>query len=78
MGRGFHQDLILVIVLEAIGILTITTIRGSTRGLYIGHIPGFWTEASKQGSGMTGSCSYFHIIGLEEDTPFIGPESLKC
>jgi hypothetical protein len=42
-GRWFHDDLVLIIVLEPIGILTVSTIGGTARRFYIGHPPRFRT-----------------------------------
>jgi hypothetical protein len=74
---GFHDDLILIVVLKPIGILSVSTIGGPAGGLNIGHPPGFWTQGPKKSGRMESSSPHFHVIGLLDDTPLICPESLQ-
>ena len=41
-GRGLQHHLVLVVVLQAVGVLTITTIFGAAARLHISSLPGLW------------------------------------
>ncbi len=75
--RRFHDHLKLVIVLQPIGIFTVTTVRGATRRLDIGHLPGFGTENAQKGRRMKSSGALFKIIRLLKDTPLASPVVLQ-
>jgi hypothetical protein len=75
--RRLQDDLILVVVLKAIGVFPVTTVRGSARWLHISHLPGFRTEHPQKGSWMKGSCPDFDVIGLLQDAILPCPKILK-
>jgi hypothetical protein len=76
-GRGFDDDLILIIVLEAIGILSVSAIGGATGRLHIGDLPGFRSQDPEKGGRVKSPCAHFDIIGLLNHTALIRPESLQ-
>jgi hypothetical protein len=76
-GRRFHDDLILVIVLEPIGILPVTAIRRTTGRFNIGHPPRFRAKNLEKRSRVKGPRADFRTIGLLDDTSLICPESLE-
>jgi hypothetical protein len=69
-GR-LHDDLILIVVLESIGILSISTVGGPAGGLHIGHPPGLWAQDPEESSRMESPGTHFRIIGLLDHTPLI-------
>jgi hypothetical protein len=78
IDRGrFDDDLILIIVLEAIGILPVSAIGGTTGGLHIGDLPGFRSQDPEKGGRVKSSCAHFDIIGLLNHTALIRPEPLQ-
>jgi hypothetical protein len=76
-GRGFDDDLILIIVLKAIGILSVSAISGATGGLHIGDLPGFRSQDPEKGGRVKSPCAHFNIIGLLNHTALIRPEPLQ-
>jgi hypothetical protein len=76
-GRGFDNHLILIIVLEPVGILSVSAIGRSPRGLNIGHSPRLRTQGPEKGGRMKGPGTYLHVIGLLDNTSLICPESLQ-
>ncbi len=53
LGRGFHDDLELVIVLEAVGVLPVAPVRGRRDGWMHGVL-WFRSETAKECGGMNG------------------------
>jgi hypothetical protein len=76
-GRGFDDDLILIIVLEAIWIFSVSAIGGATGRLHIGDLPGFRSQDPEKGGRVKSPCAHFYIIGLLNHTALIRPESLQ-
>ena len=75
--RRFEHHLILVIVLEAVGVLAIASIFGTTAGLHIRGLPGLWAQGTQEGGGVTGTGPDFHVIGLQQRTALCVPVALE-
>jgi hypothetical protein len=75
--RRFDDDLILIIVLEAIGILTISTIGWTARWFNISHPPWLRAQDPEEGCRVESPGTYLNIIRLLNHTSLICPESLK-
>ena len=75
--RRFEHDLILIVVLHAVGVLAITTVLGAARGLNIGGFPGLGAERAQKGRGVAGAGADFHIVGLEQGAPLFVPVTLE-
>jgi hypothetical protein len=73
-GRGFDDDLILIIVLEPIGIFTVSTIGWTARRFHIGHPPRLRAQNPEKGSRMESSGTHLCIVGLLNHTSLIRPE----
>ena len=79
VGRArLQDDLKLVIVLEAVGVLAIAAILGAARGLHIGCFPRSRPQSPQRGGGVKRAGTNLHVVGLENDTAALGPELLKC
>ncbi len=76
-GRGLHDNLELVVMLQPVGIFAVAAILGAARGLYIGHIPRLGPEAPEKGCLVKCARPDFHVIGLLQHAVFIGPVGLK-
>jgi hypothetical protein len=76
-GRGFDDDLILIIVLEPIGILPVTAIRGAAGRLHISDLPRFGTQNPEKSGRVKSPSAHFEIIGLLNHTALVRPESLQ-
>jgi len=76
-GRGFDNNLILIIVLKPVGILSVSTIGRSTRRFDIGHFPRLRAQSPEKGGRMKGPGTYLHVIGLLNNTSLICPEPLE-
>ena len=68
--RWLDDDLVLVIVLQAIGIFAVAAILGAARGLHVSCGPRLWPDGTQGGGGMKGAGAYFHVIGLQNHAAF--------
>ena len=77
VGRRFQHDLVLVVVLHAVGIFPVPAISWTAAGLRIRSTPGFRPEGTEERSGMECARAHFQIIGLVDDTPAVGPKTMQ-
>jgi hypothetical protein len=75
---GFHDHLILIIVLKPIGILAVSTIGGTAGRFDIGHSPWFRAQGPEESGRVKRPGPHLCIIRLLNHTPLICPESLQC
>src|SRR5690606_27284544 len=68
-----QDDLVLVIVLQAVGVFAIAPVLRTARGLHIGSIPRARTERTKRRRGMERTCANLHVIGLKDHAALLGP-----
>ena len=66
-GRGFQNDLILEVLVEAIGILTVATVGWSPRRLHVGDAIGCRTEHAKKCLRMHCARTDLGIVRLLQD-----------
>src|SRR5699024_741124 len=50
--RGFHHDLVLVIVLQAVGVFTIAAVARATAGLQVGGVPRLGADGTQERGRM--------------------------
>jgi hypothetical protein len=72
-GRGLHDDLVLVVMLEPVGVLPVTAVGWPPGGLYVGHIPGLGAQGAQKGRRVEGAGADLEVIGLLEDATLVGP-----
>jgi hypothetical protein len=68
----------LVIVLKAVWVFTITAIGRSSARLYIGSVPGLWSDRAQERGWMKSAGAYFHIEWLHQYAALICPISLQA
>jgi hypothetical protein len=69
-GRWLEHHLVLVVVLQAVGVLAVATVLGPAAGLHIGGLPGLGAERAQKGGGVAGPGPDFHVIGLQSAQPW--------
>jgi hypothetical protein len=72
-----QHDLILIVVLQAIWILAVSSIRRPPTWLRIGCPPGLRTKGSEERGWMKGARPHLQIIGLMDDAALLGPVSMQ-
>src|SRR3546814_3101833 len=72
-GRRLQDDLILVIMLEAVRVLVIAAIRRPAARLDIGDVPRLGAEAAQRRRGVKGTRPDTHVIGLQNRTAACAP-----
>ena len=75
--RGLHDDLKLVVALQAVGVVAVSAVGGAARRLHIGGIPRLRADGTQESGGMECPRAHFHIIGLQDDTALLRPEALQ-
>ena len=75
--RRLEDDLKLVVVLQAVRVLTVAAIGRPAGGLDVGHVPRFGAERAQEGRRMEGPGAFFHIVRLLDDTALVGPVVLQ-
>jgi hypothetical protein len=75
--RGFHKDLVLIVVLKPVWVFSIAPIRRSARRFDIGHPPRLRAQDPEECGRIERSRPYLQIVGLLDDTSLIGPESFQ-
>jgi hypothetical protein len=75
--RRLEYDLILIIVLEPVGVLSIAAIRRPARRFDIGNLPRLRAQDPEEGGGIERPRPNLQIIGLLNDTSLICPESFQ-
>ena len=72
-GRGLQDDLILKVLVEAIGIFAVATVGGPTRRLHVGDAIGRGTEHAEEGFRMHRAGADFGVVRLLEDAALMVP-----
>jgi hypothetical protein len=64
-------------MLQAVRVLAIAAVSGTTARLHVGGIPVFWTDRTQESSSMESAGAYFHIVGLKYHTTLLRPVLLQ-
>src|SRR5579871_4564262 len=75
--RWLHDDLELVIVLQAVGVFAITAVLRPPRRLHISGVPSLRPQRPQGGCGVKGTGAHLHVIGLQDDAALLRPEALQ-
>ncbi|CDQ10030.1 ATP synthase F0, C subunit (fragment) [Acidithiobacillus ferrivorans] len=73
----FEHRLKLIVVLKTIGIVSVTTIRGTPGGLHIGGSPWLGADGPQESGRVEGAGTDGHVHGLEQNAALTGPEALQ-
>src|SRR5665213_3852245 len=71
--RRLKNNLILVIMLHAVGVFAVAAVFGSAARVYISHMVGFGTQNPEKRGGIEGSGALFKIVGLLNDATLTAP-----
>src|SRR5688572_29510158 len=75
--RGFQDDLVLVIVLQAVRIVAVAPVLRPARGLHVRRAPGLGADRAQEGGGVEGAGADFHVVGLQQLASLAVPESVQ-
>ena len=79
IGRGrLHDDLVLIIMLQPVGVLAVAAIGGAAARLDIGGAPGLRPQGAQRGGGVEGAGAHLHIIGLQDHAALARPELVQA
>ena len=74
---GLQDHLILIVVLQAIGVVAIASIAGAPARLHIGRTPGFATQCSQNGGGMQRPGPDLDVVRLENGATLRAPKGVQ-
>ena len=77
VGGGLEDDLELVVLEQAIGVLAEPPVVGPPRRLHVGDVPVRRPEHAQQRLGVRGAGADFEVQGLLQQAPVGGPELLQ-
>jgi hypothetical protein len=77
LGGGLHDHLVLIIMLEAVGIFSVTPVCRPPGGLYIRHVPGLRPQGPEQSMRIEGSGPHLDVVGLGHDAAPLCEEALQ-
>jgi hypothetical protein len=77
IGARLHDDLELVVVLQAVGILAVPPVRRAAGRLHVGGVPRLGTEGPQERRGIERSGADLDVVRLVDHATFIGPELLQ-
>ena len=75
--RGFQDDLVLVVMLEAVGIFSIPPVRRPPAGLHVGRAPGVGAQDLEKRGRMERPRADFQVIGYVDDATLVGPKAMQ-
>ena len=70
---GLQDDLVLVVVLQAVGVLAVAAVLGPARGLDVGGVPRLRPERAQGGGGVEGAGADLHVVGLQHQAAVTRP-----
>jgi hypothetical protein len=76
-GIRLEDDLVLVVLLKAVGVLGVAAVVRADGGLDIRHVPGLGAEHAQEGGGVHGARAHLAIVRLPDDGAAAGPELLQ-
>ena len=71
--RRLQEDLILIVVLQAVGVFAVATVRGPPGRFHIGNLPGFRSQGPQKGGRVEGSGAHLDVVGLLDHASLRGP-----
>ncbi len=74
---GLEDDLVLVELLPAVGVLAISPIGRPHRRLGVGHVPWLGPQDAQRCGGVERSRAHLHIVRLPHDAAMVGPELVE-
>ena len=79
IGRArFHNDLVLIIVLQAVGVFAVTAVAGAAAGLHVGGAPWLGPEGTQRGGGVEGAGAHFQVVRLQDDAALRRPKGVQA
>jgi hypothetical protein len=75
--RWLDDDLELIEVLHAVGIVAVAPIGRPPRRLHIGRLPGLAPKGAERGRRVEGAGAHLHVVGLQQDAALARPIALQ-
>ncbi len=73
VGVGLQDDLILIVVLQPVGVLSIAPVSRPPRGLNIGRAPRLGAQRAQHGGRMQRTGAHLDVVRLQDHTALLAP-----
>jgi hypothetical protein len=77
-GRRLHDDLVLEVLLDAVGVLAVATVVGTPRLLDVADLPGPLVEDTEKGVRRHRPGPDLEVVGLGQVAALSGPEPVQA
>ena len=74
---GLEDDLVLVMLLHAVGVLAVAAVIRTDGWLDVGHVPGLGAKDAQEGSRIIRTGADLSVVRLPDETAFFSPEGLQ-
>src|SRR5581483_9130273 len=71
------HDLVLVVMLEAVGIVAVAPVLGTPRRLHVRRLPGLGPDRTQEARGVEGARAHLHVVRLHEHAALLVPVPLE-
>ena len=76
-GRGLEHNLVLMVLMQAVGVFAVAGVLRATGRLYVGGAPRFGTKGPQERGRMRGACPDFDVNRLQQSTALFIPILLQ-
>ena len=70
-------DLVLDVLLEAVGVFAIAAVVGAHAGLDVTHVPGFWPQHAQHGGRVHRASADLDVVGVPDQAVVFGPKVVQ-
>src|SRR5690606_9098553 len=75
---GLHHHLVLVVVLQAVGVLAVAPVGGAARGLHVGRVPRLGPDRTQEGGRMEGAGADLQVERLDQHAALRRPVRVEA
>src|SRR3546814_12971106 len=76
--RGLHRDLVLVVALQAVGVVAVAAIGRAAAGLHVGSVPRLRPERAQEGRRVERTGADLEIERLDQHATLLGPVGVQA
>src|SRR5690606_35615687 len=78
VGRGLHRHLVLVVALQAVGVVAVAAVGRAPAGLHVGGVPRFRPERAQEGRRVEGAGADLQVERLDQHAATVGPVRVQA
>jgi len=78
MLSGLHHHLVLVVALQAVGVLAVAAVGGAAAGLHVGGVPRLRTQRAQEGGRVEGAGADLQVQRLDQHAAVLRPVGVQA